>query len=152
MQVQPEKREHSFKAASQQRTQGSAVQVRPSEQVTFRPVGTHCTCCGATSAAALSEHSNDRMSTVSVVFRHQSGTAWEPEALSRIESLHSVATATGMQASKCMPCDSTMETSDSDMSPKQKVFCSSVGAGIVVSGHRNCTDVNNVAYKLGHTT
>jgi hypothetical protein len=123
------------------------VQVNPSEQVAFRPVVTHCTCCGAASAAALSEHSNDRMSTDSVVLRHQSGTAWEPEALSRTESLHSVFTATGMQASKCLPCDEAMEMGNSEASPKQKVFCCSVGAGIVVLGHRNCKYVTTVAYK-----
>jgi hypothetical protein len=78
------------------------------------------------------------MSTVSVVLRHQSGTAWEPEALSRTESLHSVCTATGMHASKCMPGDAEMEMNESDMSPKQVVFCCSVGAGTVVLGHMNC--------------
>jgi hypothetical protein len=82
------------------------------------------------------------------MFRHQSGTAWEPEALSRTESWHSVAIATGMHASKCMPGDVDLEMSESEMSPKQVVFCNSVGAGIVVLGHMNCKYVHTVAYKV----
>jgi hypothetical protein len=116
--------------------------------VAFRLVVTHFTCRGAASAAALSEHSNDRMSSVSVVLRHQSGTAWEPEALSRTESLHSVLIATGMHASKCMPCDVPMVMGKSEVSPKHKVFCCSVGLGIVVLGHMHCKYVNTVAYKV----
>jgi hypothetical protein len=88
------------------------------------------------------------MPTDSVVLRHQSGTAWEPEALSRTESLHSVLIATGMHASKCMPCDVVLEMSASEASPKQKVFCCSVGAGIVVLGHFNCKYANTAAYKV----
>jgi hypothetical protein len=80
--------------------------------------------------------------------RHQSGTAWEPEALSRTESLHSVLSATGMHASKCMPGVVEMDMSDSEVSPKQVVFCCSVGAGTVLLGHMNCRYVHNVTYKV----